>query len=81
MMLCLMTYTLQAQPITNKSGPNVTIDVNGNYKEKVDTFTGRYYIDKDGKSFPVYLSKNGKLYTITGTSAKTGKPKRKYLKV
>lgn len=69
-----ITYA-QAKPIVS----NVTIDVNGNYRERVDIFTGRYYISKEGKSLPVMLTRSGKLYVITGISLKTGKPKRKYL--
>lgn len=75
----LAVFSLEAQTKTVKS-PNVTVDVNGNFREKVDVYTGKLYIDKNGKSFPVYMSKSGKLYCVTGISAKTGKPKRKYIK-
>lgn len=63
-----------------KDLPNVTMDASGNYKEIQDVNTGRLYYDKDGKSYPVFMSKKGKLYAITGISKKTGKPVRKYLK-
>ena len=61
-------------------GTNVTVDWKGNFHEIADTKTDRIYFDKNGNAFPVFLSKNGKFYAITGISKKTGKPIRKYLK-
>lgn len=77
----MMSQSASSSTKSTFETPNVTVDSNGNYKEKTDQFTGRFYINKEGKSFPVYISKNGKLYAITGISKKTGKPIRKYLKL
>lgn len=78
--LLMFTMTSGAQIKKVDDKPNVTMDANGNYKEIQDVNTGRLYYDKEGKSYPVFMSKNGKLYAITGISKKTGKPVRKYLK-
>jgi hypothetical protein len=64
-------------------------DASGNYvyvkKDKTDKKseskkTGKIYTDDKGNTYPVYLSKNGKLFIIK-TSKKTGKNYNYYLKV
>lgn len=77
-----VAFSMNAQinkPIVTYS-PNVIIDANGNYRDRMDINTGKLYITKDNTTLPVYQTKSGKLYVITGISTKTGKPKRKYLK-
>ena len=78
-----VAFTMNAQqinkPIVTYS-PNVIMDSNGNYRDRMDINTGKLYITKDNTTLPVYQTRTGKLYVITGISAKTGKPKRKYLK-
>ena len=67
-------------------------DANGNYySEKIvvkdttarkteTTATSKYYIDNKGERYPVYVSKNGKLFVIR-TSKNTGKQYNQYLKL
>lgn len=63
----------------------VKTDAQGNYTsvsvkqaKTPDQFTGKYFIDKDGKKYPVYLSVNNKLYYLR--IAKTsGREYRVYL--
>ena len=64
------------------------VNASGNYewvtpvKEKKSEAqtTGRTYTDSKGETYPVYISKNNKLFIIK-TSKKTGKNYNYYLKV
>ncbi len=62
----------------------VTTDKEGNYiavkgKPQPDKATGKTFTDSKGNTYPVYLSKNGKLYVIR--TSKSGNEYRQYLKV
>lgn len=85
LLICLFgMLTVSAQNGNNAPVPpgvNATVDKNGNFHEITDVNTGRIYTDKNGSTFMVFQTKSGKYYVITGISAKTGKPKRKYIKV
>ena len=76
-----MSAQTKPLPYIKPCEPNVIIDINGNYRERVDVNTGKLYIDKNNLILPVFQTKTGKLYVVTGISTKTGKPKRKYLKL
>ena len=45
-----------------------------------DKLTGQYYTDTQGKKYPVYASKNGKLFVIR-KSERTGNSYKQYLKL
>lgn len=66
--------------------PNVEITKEGNYIQKTstssctDTKTDKIFTDKEGNVYPVYKSKNDKLY-VNRVSKKTGNTYRFYLKV
>lgn len=65
---------------------NARQDASGNYvaiKHESDTTampTGKIYTDLKGNSYPVMMTKAGKLFVIR-TSAKTGKKYKQYLKL
>lgn len=85
--LLLITVIGYSQnPETKKqSKPNVTIDATGNYvalsspKEVSMEKTNKTFTDSKGIVYPVYKSKNDKLFVIK-ISKKTGKEYRYYLK-
>ncbi len=65
-----------------QSEPKFEIDNAGNYVElersaQKDTATGRFYVDKDDNLYPVYRTRNGKLYALL--LSKAGKTYRYYL--
>jgi uncharacterized protein YxeA len=69
------------------NGQTIITDKDGNYiavKQPTDTSTGKptgkTYTDTKGQKFPVYISKNGKLY-VNRISQKTGQPYKQYLKI
>lgn len=62
----------------------VTRDANGNYiavkaTQQADKPTGKTFTDSKGNVYPVYESKNGKLYVIR--TSKSGNQYKQYLKV
>jgi hypothetical protein len=71
----------------NLSAQNARKDASGNYvavqsvsdSTKANK-TGSTYTDSKGNVFPVYISKNQKLFIIR-VSSKTGKPYNYYLKI
>lgn len=64
----------------------VTIDKNGNYvqSKSLDTVkvvnTGKTFTTSKGETYPVYITKTGKLYVLR-TSKKTGNKYKMYLKI
>lgn len=78
--LCLFTFKLQAQTKvkTDAQGNYVTATVKGQKSGSKAKETGKYFVDKDGKKYPVMESKNGKLF-IVRISKKTGNPYNQYI--
>lgn len=78
--LCMLSVSCSAQ--------NAKVGKDGNYyattSEKKSTqpakTTGKTFTDSKGKTYPVMMSANGKLFIIR-TSAKTGKEYKQYLKL
>lgn len=68
----------------NLFAQKVTKDADGNYvsvstkRETKAKDTGKVFIDKQGKRYPVYVSENGKLFCMR-VSKKTNKEYRYYL--
>lgn len=79
-------FILAVLAICFTMAPAQTYKVEGNtYKSTqstqvsdTDILTPYRWEDKDGQSYPIYLSKNGRSYIIR-TSKKTGNDYRKYL--
>jgi len=68
----------QTKVITDKQGNYTAVVKTGAKQGGKATATGRTFTDAKGKTYPVYESKNGKLFIIR-TSAKTGKNYNQYL--
>ncbi len=80
-LLCLSIMGL----VIAGNSQTVKMDASGNYVAVKDTTlnykaTGKTYTTEKGETFPVYLSKTGKLFVIR-TSKTTGKEYRSYLKI
>ena len=74
---CCLTLGMQAQNVERKG--NQFVEVKASAKpSKSDTKTAYTFKAKDGKEYPIYLSKNGKAYIIR-VSKKTGNEYRQYL--
>ena len=81
----LFSIVLLLVYITGSAQTNVKQDATGNYiaVQARDTVTakptGKTYTDSKGNTYPVYVSKNGKLFV--NRISKTGNPYRQYLKL
>ena len=74
-LLTFFIVSLSCFPVTT------VIDKQGNIvevMEKKDSLTGKYYITRDKKKYPIYKSKRGKLYIIR-VSKNSGKEYKYYL--
>lgn len=81
--ICLLTM---AFVVGANAQTSVKLDQAGNYvsasagKDSVSyKATGKTFTDNKGKSYPVYVSKNGKLFVLR--ISKAGNEYRQYLKV
>lgn len=65
---------------------NVQVDKDGNYisiknsRKGKSVATDKFFVDNDGNKYPVYKSKNNKVFIIK-TSRKTGKSYNYYLNI
>lgn len=75
-LLALISATAQAQNV-RKQG-NTFIEQCDSTKKSTVYETDFVYVDKDGKAYPIYLSKTGSAF-IMKVSKKSGKKYRKYL--
>ena len=75
LLACVFTGA-SAQSIKREG--NVFIEQRDTTYKNNGTKTAYTYKEKDGKEYPIFLSKNGKAY-IVKTSKKTGKQYPKYL--
>lgn len=74
--------------VTAVNAQSIKQDARGNYyavsaaKDTATTYkaTGKTFTTSKGETFPVYESKNGKLFVIR-TSKETGKQYKQYLKI
>jgi len=74
MLFMALALTVSAQKVEKKA--------DGNYYAVLDTAkvsANSFYVDNKGKTWPLYITKTGKLYYIKN-SAKTGKEYKAYLK-
>lgn len=68
------------------SQQNVQVDKDGNYisiknsRKGKSVATDKFFVDNDGAKYPVYKSKNNKVFIIK-TSRKTGKSYNYYLNI
>ena len=74
--LALMVGTINAQSVKRQG--NVFIEQRDTTFVNNGTKTPYTYKAKDGKEYPIYLSKNGKAY-IVRVSKKSGKQYKQYL--
>ena len=70
--------TAQAQNCVLKGKTFEQVDTQSTKTKDMGTKTAYTYKAKDGKEYPIYLSKNGKAF-IWRTSSKTGKQYKQYL--
>lgn len=58
----------------------IKIDSNGNYIQTVTPAkpTGKYFFDKDGNKYPIYITAKSKVYVVR-ISKNTGKEYKQYL--
>lgn len=75
-LLALISATARAQNV-RKQG-NTFIEQCDSTKKSTVYETDFVYVDKDGKAYPIYLSKTGSAF-IMKVSKKSGKKYRKYL--
>ena len=75
-LLALCSVTCKAQNV-RKQG-NTFIEQCDSTKKSTVYETDFVYVDKDGKAYPIYLSKTGSAFIIK-VSKKSGKKYRKYL--
>ncbi len=81
----IISFCLICASFSGYSQTIVKQDANGNYiatKAAIvaDKATGKTFTDSKGIKYPVYLSKNGKLYIIR-TTKESGKKYKQYLKI
>ena len=77
-LMLLAASTMSAQSVQRKGNTFVQVESNKVEVSKNDTKTAYTYKAKDGKEYPIYLSKNGKAFIIR-VSKKTGKEYKQYL--
>ena len=83
--LILLVFLSIGMMLGTQAQTRVTVDNNGNYypiksdsSKSTGEPTGKYYQDAKGNKFPVFVSKNGKLF-YHKTSKKTGLNYNAYL--
>lgn len=73
-----LSFGLKAQTVTKDAQGNY-IAVKATKQDEKPADTGKTYTDTKGNVYPVYISKNGKLFVIR--TSKTGNQYKQYLKV
>jgi len=75
MIMATLACSAQQQVKQNSDGNYVAVATKSESKP-----TGKTFTDKDGKKYPVYITKTGKLFVMK-RSKKTGKEYRAYLAI
>ena len=86
LLVCVLTLAIvscvpvaaQAQNCVQKGNTFEQVDTQSTRTKDMGTKTAYTYKAKDGKEYPIYMSKNGKAF-IWRTSSKTGKQYKQYL--
>lgn len=84
LLACVLMLTIigcvpaPAQNCVQKGNTFEQVDTQSTKTKDMGTKTAYIYKAKDGKEYPIYLSKNGKAF-IWRTSSKTGKQYKQYL--
>ena len=73
-----LSFGLNAQTVTKDAQGNyIAVKATGTTEKAKDT--GKTFTDTKGNVYPVYISKNGKLFVIR--TSKTGSQYKQYLKL